>query len=615
MIKNKELLVIYTLILFVLAVLLLKFQTDLVEVLPLEIVFETNEDTITINLWSNENGDYFFFLPGCVKFEECILKYKISSNVALNGEIIRDGMDCSGFYLNVPYEITFTYWGKVHSSHINFVQSSNVATMFIGTKSGNMDYIHAKKGNEEAGSIRVYTENGELSFDGYLESIKGRGNYTWLNYEKKPYSLKLSEEAELLEMKASQRWVLLANAGDPTNMRNKLVYDFAENVGLMYSPHSTWVDLYLNGNYAGLYLLSERNEVTENRIAIQGDGSFLISQEVGSKLDAQNIPYTLTNTNQALRVHYPQPVSNAVIDSIQKTMQSVENAIISETGVDVLTGKHWSELIDIDSWAKKYLIEEVFGNGDAGSISQFFYYDASDSTGKVYAGPVWDYDRTMGNPVAWQLLSYNVFYANRLCVNPTHDTPWLFSLCQKEEFLNAVTEQYQTVFLPQLEDLFAERIYSYAELIEEAAENNRIRWGNGEECFTKSVNDVVHYMHDRIVFLNKVWVEKKMYHRVLADQSFGSNYANYILFEGERLESLPTFEDNDTSTFCGWYYKDTNEPFDASKAITEDTEIYAKWQEKPSKKVDQNIKLVPLGVIAMLGLGLLASDIWKSQRV
>ena len=77
---------------------------------------------------------------------------------------------------------------------------------------------------------------------------------------------------------------------------------------------------------------------------------------------------------------------------------------------------------------------------------------------------------------------------------------------------------------------------------------------------------------------------------------------------------LPTIEDTPLQIFCGWYYKDTNEPFDPDRPITEDIEIYAKWQDKPGKKLDQLVKLVPLGVIGMLGLALLAVDIRRNRK-
>ena len=118
-----------------------------------------------------------------------------------------------------------------------------------------------------------------------MEAIRGRGNATWL-WEKKPYSLTLSKSADLLGMGAAKEWILLTNAPDPTHLRNKIAYDLAAEVGLLYSPESNWVDLYLNGEYTGLYLLTERNEIHPQRIPA-GNGTFLVSMELESRLKSE----------------------------------------------------------------------------------------------------------------------------------------------------------------------------------------------------------------------------------------------------------------------------------------------------------------------------------------
>lgn len=560
----------------------------------------------SISLWEKEDGRFYVFLPSYADLNQMEIDLHTESPVQIGGILLEEGMRCSSFALDTPYAISWRAWGKTHQREITFVQSAHIPAMYIDTQSGSMDYIHQKKGNKETGWMTVYRADGTLDYSGQMESIQGRGNFTWLSYDKKAYSVKLSESTNLLGLGEAQKWVLLANAGDPTNLRNKIVYEFADAVGLSYSPDSTWADVYLNGEYAGVYLLSERNEVHRERVDIEG-GGFLISLEVLSKLKAQNIPAVTTDALQTFRVHYPQKPDTVTMDSVQSVMQSVENAILSENGIDYLTGRHWTELIDMESWVKKYLIEEIFGNGDAGSISQFFYMDDNDSEGKVYAGPVWDYDRTMGNPVAWHLISPKTFYANRTHANPDHSTPWFHALYQKPVFYQNVRNFYQQDFRPKLEMLLEHEIYEYAEQLQHASAMNDIRW------FTKDDNSIIHlhsiveYMNTRQSVLDALWVEERPYYRVRADQSLGANYTNYIVFQGEALEMLPVFEDSENLYFDGWYYKGTDEPFDPERPITEDIEIYAKWQDKPARLLGRVEKLLPLGVFVLcLGLVFLA---------
>ena len=98
-----------------------------------------------------------------------------------------------------------------------------------------------------------------------------------------------------------------------------------------------------------------------------------------------------------------------------------------------------------------------------------------------------------------------------------------------------------------------------------------------------------------------------------ADYSYGCAYA---VKKAHQLLDIYRFEDTEKQKFLGWYYKDTDEPFDPAVPITEDIELYAKWEKRTEAKIKSALKLVPLGVIAVLGVGLLALEVrrWKKSR-
>lgn len=609
---KKRLLVFCTAVLIFVIILILK-ESESSE-FPFYVQVSSGNENEIVYPWKNETGTYCIFLPGYADLSNTYIQPNTNAWMRIAGQTIVDNMRCDIFQVDKQYEFFITEWGQEQNYTLIFYQSSNVATAYIDTESGSMDYIHAEKGNEEAGNIRVYTSLGEISYMGNLEFIKGRGNYTWTEYEKKPYSFKLSESADLLGMGSAEKWILLANAGDPTNLRNKIVYDFADALGMSYSPETEWVDLYLNGKYMGVYLLSERNEVHSQRVNIAENGSFLVSMELENRLKEQGYSYVLTEAQQAFRVHYPTNASQEELEKLKVCLQTVENSILSDDGGDIETEKSWKELIDLDSWAKKYLIEEIFGNGDAGAISQFFYLDGDDSAKKVYAGPVWDYDRTMGNPVAWQLASTQAFFANRLCVEDGLNTPWFYYLYQKSEFYEYMVDVYQNQCIPLLEELLGNFKQNYAQKVSEAAKMNDVRWGLTGWNSEMETNDMIEYLKQRICFLNQIWIEGRSYYQVQADQSFGTHYAHYVVYPGETLEELPEFENTEYLEFIGWYYADTDEPFDITRPITEDIEIYAKWVDRPYKRISQIIKLMPLGIIAVMGMMLIWVDIKRMKK-
>ena len=444
--------------------------------------------------------------------------------------------------------------------------SANVPAMFVDVRSGSMEHIHQEKGNSEAGSMRIYNADGTLNFSGSFDSLKGRGSSTWTQ-EKKPYNLELSGNSNLLGMGAAKKWVLLANAMDPSSLRNKLVLDFAGALGMAYTPESRWVNLYLNGQYAGLYLLCERIEVHPERASLAGGNYFLVSKEWEWRMDGENEPYVQLDSKAALRLRN----TNMEAQAVQAVFQSAENAILAADGIDPVSGKHWRELIDVDSWALKYLIEEVFGNVDGGTLSQYFYYDG----GKVFAGPVWDYDLTMGNTFAYPFPAPNMLYVDRPNV---YATVWYPALLQQEEFSLRMKELYVTRFRPLLEMMVAGQIDLYTMEMGQAAYVNMARWMNGEPL--EEIGRIKEYLMQRMAFLDSYWILGEEYATVLvwlADDSL----LRYEVRPGETLPQLPDYSTMEGWDVDGWYDKATQQPFDLSQPILEDREIYLKhaWAE------------------------------------
>lgn len=532
----------------------------------LSVVIASGEGTEETGCWESEAGEYYLFLPSYAELSQVRIRTNTSNDVCLDGQLLTDGMSCESVRLNEPYDLTYMAGGRAYHFPLVFIQSTNVSTLYIDVPSGSMDYIHEEKGNEEPGTMRLYTAEGILDYRGNLESINGRGNATW-DTAKKPYSLKLSREADLLGMGQAQKWILLANAYDRSHMRNKMVFDYADAVGLAYSPDSAWVDLYLNGEYAGLYLLCERNEVHPQRIPLTEDGSFLVSMDVAFRLAGQSLPFISTAAGVDLRIQY----SSISADELKETWQSAENAILREDGIDPDTGKSWQELIDLDSWAKKYLIEEIFGNTDAGCGSQFFYRDG---TGKIYAGPVWDYDMAMGKESEWQIKAPNTILAGRPHLWREDDTPWFYALLQKDVFRERVTELYQTLFQPLLAELLDAGMDRYAAQISQAAAANQLRWS--DEDMNTHVEKIRTYMTARMDFLNSLWIEQERYCFVQVNNRMGDSFGCFAVRPGELLPEVPEYKSNEQIVFYGWYVFDTDEPFDVTQPVYEDEMIYLK---------------------------------------
>lgn len=512
--------------------------------------------------WENEDGVCFVFLPGYADLSQVRLRTNTFRTVKLDGVYVPDGMSCEGIELGKEYGLVYN--GEVYHPLI-FLQSANCPTMFLDTESGSMDHIKAQKGNEETGVLRLYDETGSLICSSILDSVKGRGNASWLR-SKKPYSLRLSQSTDLLGMGAAERWILLANANDGSNLRNRIAMDLARETGLEATPECRWVDLYLNGEYAGLYLLSERNEIHPQRVNISQRNGFLVSVEPEERLTEQNYPYVKTSMGTALRIHGGYLAHS----ELAEIFQSIENAILSETDTDPVSGKTLDQLIDLDSWARKYLLEELLANYDAGAVSHFFY--GSDS-GKVFAGPVWDYDGAFGFS-AWQSANpYGILAGREIVRDGVY--PWFFGLYQKEVFQNRVVELYRQEFRPVMERLLAEQVPQYAYDLLAAAEMNDRR--NHVDDSQTSIRWLQSFMAERMAFLDSYWLEGEPFSLVYIYNGEGT-WGCVAVRTGETLTSLPEPEAPGEGQFPAWYDADTGLPFDISQPIVEDRYVVLKWE-------------------------------------
>lgn len=543
--------------------------------------------------WHNETGDFFVFLPSHADLSQTVIELKSGTQLYFNGSILSGEAVCENFSFETKYPLEYSVFGRSKSGSVTFLKSANLPTLYIDTFSGSMDAIHSKKGVEESGVLRYYSPDGTSQISANIDGINGRGNSTWARYDKKAYSFTVSAETDLLDTGPVAKYVLLANADDRSNMRNMLVFDTARLLGLAYTPNSCWVDLYLNGEYVGLYQLCNRIEINSQRGDIAHEDSVLVSMEMESNLQGMNRPMIKLNSGNTFRLHS----DSASAAGAEKFLSAVEGAMTSANLSDPVSGKHLLELIDQRSWASKYLIEEVFGNIDAGRNSQFYYFDGSADESKLYAGPVWDYDHTMGNRSEWQLQAPQALLASRSEINLGYTTSWLYLISRSGVLDEQIADIYGNELRPVIEAFLAERIEQYHLQISASCRMDEIRWPQNVIGLAQEEELLLDYMYDRLAFLDRIWIDNEQYHTVKASNS--TDYrAYYAVFDGENLTDLPDFPDNSTSEFIGWYYKDTSVLFDSSQPITQDTELYALWQDTETK----DISFSTLTMIAALGI-------------
>lgn len=548
-------------------------QSNLIE----DIIFfniQKNASSEIISCWSCDGSNYYVFLPSYATLSNVQIQFK-NIQVYIDGMKIDNGSFFDDFLINTSYRLqvgednSFVY-------SLEFIQSDNIATMYIQTESGDMKYIHADKDHEENIIVTLYDSEGKLEYvSSTFDSISGRGNSTWQYYEKKPYILTLSEPNDLLNIGIGEKWILLANAIDNTNLRNKLIYDFAHEVGINWAPNCEFIDLYLNGEYAGLYLLCEKVENVLERLGVN-QGGYLFDLDLATRISDLNAPFII-NKGVVVEIVKPKACSEVQIEFLKNRIMEMNDTILSEDGVNIDTGKIWTDYIDIDSWARKYLIEEIFQNYDAGACSQYFYWLPDIENDKIYAGPLWDYDNTLGLQTHY---NPRCFLAQRVWKNANIYTPWYKALCQKETFYNYVVDLYKNIFEPQLQSLLSSKIDEAVAYYLMALEMNHLRWISlyGDLQVSDSIDYMKSFLRERVEFLNSAWIEGVDYCAICLKVS-NSDYLYYAVQSGTNCEELPTPLELGILNADGWYNEATGKIFNMSQCVTEDLSLYIKENE------------------------------------
>jgi hypothetical protein len=276
------------------------------------------------------------------------------------------------------------------------VQKSNLPTFFITTL--NSQPV-VDKDNYLMGNIVVKSSDSTENLS-LVTQIKGRGNSTW-GLAKKPYRIKLNSKTKLLNLPAKAKsWVLLANYGDKTLMRNALALKISSLLGLEFTPSARFVDLVLNGTYLGNYLLTDQMEAGPGRVNIDIQDSTVITEpditggyflELDGFASDPDIWFA-SGKGLKMTVHSPDVMNKAQLAYIQNYINGFENALFSTNFKDPVKG--YRAIVDTTSLINWYIGCELTGNSDS-FWSTYIYKKRSDD--KLYFGPMWDYDIAFNN--------------------------------------------------------------------------------------------------------------------------------------------------------------------------------------------------------------------------
>ncbi len=489
-----------------------------------------------VTWWKADNGEYFLFVPSYWKAD--------SLRIFTNGKDVKKGD--TAIVNGETYDLGKSGTIKADGAEYkyNVVASSGVGTIFITTESGSLDAIHADKSHSEKGKIYIYNAKGKCQTldddgkeDNKLAQIKGRGNATW-QAAKKPYNIKLGDKYKIFGMQKSKKWCLIANYEDSTMMRNSLAYGAAADAGMPYTPEYAPTDLYINGNYMGAYILTSRIEAASKRIDVENlddlneeicidkygedfdmdtlpqggkygpytgllegtykyveipdsdkstdKGGYILEMELGNRY-YDELSGFVTKDSQPITMKEPEYASKAQMEFVSDYYQRFEDAVIADDGKNE-KGEKYTDLANLESFAKYYAISEWYGNLDSGLTSTYFYIDTT-KDGILYAGPVWDYDMAFGNfnegrfgidytNPEEMMVRYNRQYRNTIFgKQDIYENPTIFNrLCQKKDFIDAVKQYWDADIAEAVEAWSGDKFDEYRDTVRASVIMDHILW-------------------------------------------------------------------------------------------------------------------------------------------
>ncbi len=389
-------------------------------------------------------------------------------------------------------------------------QKTNLPAIYINTD-GNTPVT--SKEDYLKGRITIVSSDASEKLDMVTE-IRGRGNSTW-EFPKKPYRIKLDKKYNIFNLPAKAKsWTLLANHADKTLMRNALAYKISNFLGLEFTPSVKFVDLTLNGQFLGNYMLSDQIEVNTKRVNIDELDSTVVDPQAitgGYLLEidgfAASEPVWFT-TGQGLKITVKSPddsqITSQQMTYIQNYIADFENRLFSADFKDPVFG--YRAKVDTTSLVNWYIGCELTGNSD--SFWSTYVYKRRNND-KLFFGPMWDYDIAFNND------SRLGDAVNKLMRNSAHNPrTWIEQLYKDEWFQQAVCKRWNELVNKNMETELTDFITSTATLIDQSQQlnfssnlwpilNTRVYQEQFLfKTYAEGVNYLKQYVKNRISFLN-----------------------------------------------------------------------------------------------------------------
>ena len=384
--------------------------------------------------------------------------------------------------------------GGIKKYTVNISWDDKLAHIYINTEGGSPiiskeEYLNTKLTID--GQYKYENRTFELN---QKARIKGRGNSTW-NWPKKPYKIKLDTKETLLSDKdplsrllPEKDWVLLSDYQDGVHLLNNVAFTVGRMLEMSFTNTIIPVELTLNGDYLGLYGLTEQVEVKKNRVNVGKTGILLeLDQYFDEEWQFRSKVYNLP-----VMVKDPGLDSETELDLIESEWNNFELLVVNED----FPNNNYLDYIDIESIAKYFIVNMLTSNEEINHPKSTYIH--KELGGKYTMGPIWDFD--------W---AYGFESTGQHFVNPNKGLFWLNSNSSGTTFferliltdpkIKLLIKDYWSDFLNNhLEDLMA-YINEQTFIMKGAKKRNLELWNRS---LVTDENVMKQWIENRISFMN-----------------------------------------------------------------------------------------------------------------
>lgn len=393
-----------------------------------------------------------------------------------------------------------------------------VPTLYLITGDGK---AISNKDTYRAATLKIEgSADGKYDAENLQVSVKGRGNSSWSNSairtptdhkSKNSYNLKLNEKMQLLGLggsAGSKNWVLNSGKYDESGLRNWICWRLGELMdGVPFSIDMTWVRLVVNGEYRGLYLLTEKVEASKSRVNIEAKDPSVLDKGYLLQLD-KRAEGTEGWDYFTIDGYYgdgePDKLRPFVIENGIESVEQLNyiREYVKRCHDAILTGDEETikSLVDIDSFFDMFCIEELSKDVDA-NFASFYMYKAPG--GKLTLTSPWDFDFGFGTYSSAMVL-------NDLMCEKTIGNLWFQLLMKTEWFPKQLRERMDkiTPLMRQVRD----EMWAMEASLQPYADENDEKWtiyGNHyAEYVASGVSTELHSYHEHLQFLNDWLIDR-----------------------------------------------------------------------------------------------------------